>query len=157
VRDESKDVRNLGKPVDLAGRYFEEGADEVTFLNITSFRNSPLKDQPMLEVGTSRRGREACRCAYSRKNHETACAAWRLTCFSPLPPQQILRQASQRVFVPLTIGGGIRDTTDPDGTPHPALEVASEYFRSGADKVSIGSDAVLIAEEYIRTGQKTGA
>lgn len=31
-------VRNLGKPVDLARRYFEEGADEITFLNITSFR-----------------------------------------------------------------------------------------------------------------------
>ena len=28
-------VRNLGKPVELAGRYFAEGADEVTFLNIT--------------------------------------------------------------------------------------------------------------------------
>ena len=32
------EVRNLGKPVDLARRYFEEGADEVTFLNITGFR-----------------------------------------------------------------------------------------------------------------------
>lgn len=31
-------VRNLGKPVELAGRYFEEGADEVTFLNITGGR-----------------------------------------------------------------------------------------------------------------------
>jgi len=33
-----------------AQRYYEAGADEVTFLNITSFRNSPLRDQPMLEV-----------------------------------------------------------------------------------------------------------
>lgn len=33
-----------------------------------------------------------------------------------------------------------------------SLEVASEYFRSGADKVSIGSDAVYAAEAYIRTG-----
>lgn len=32
------------------------------------------------------------------------------------------------------------------------LEVASEYFRSGADKISIGSDAVYAAEEYIRSG-----
>jgi imidazole glycerol phosphate synthase subunit HisF len=32
------------------------------------------------------------------------------------------------------------------------LEVASEYFRSGADKISIGSDAVYTAEEYLRTG-----
>src|SRR5690606_26743721 len=39
-------VRNLGKPVDLAKRYYQQGADEVTFLNITSFRNCPLKDLP---------------------------------------------------------------------------------------------------------------
>ena len=110
-------VRNLGKPVALAEQYYNDGADEITFLNITSFRNSPLKDQPMLEV---------------------------------------LRCASQRVFVPLTIGGGIRDFTDTDGVKRSALDVASEYFRSGADKVSIGSDAVLIAEEYIKTGVKTG-
>jgi glutamine amidotransferase/cyclase len=32
------EVRNLGKPVALAKRYYDEGADEVTFLNITSFR-----------------------------------------------------------------------------------------------------------------------
>lgn len=32
------------------------------------------------------------------------------------------------------------------------LQVASEYFRSGADKISIGSDAVYAAEEYIRSG-----
>jgi glutamine amidotransferase/cyclase len=43
-------VRNLGKPVELAGRYFKEGADEVTFLNITGFRDFPLADMPMLEV-----------------------------------------------------------------------------------------------------------
>ncbi|GAB2216505.1 hypothetical protein Droror1_Dr00024279, partial [Drosera rotundifolia] len=36
------------------------------------------------------------------------------------------------------------------------LEVASEYFRSSADKISIGSDAVLAAEEYLRTELKTG-
>ncbi|KAF9383220.1 Histidine biosynthesis bifunctional protein hisB, partial [Podila verticillata] len=64
------DVRNLGKPVELARRYFEEGADEITFLNITSFRNCPLLDMPMLEV---------------------------------------LRRTSETVFVPLTIGGGIKD------------------------------------------------
>lgn len=114
----SNDVRNLGKPVELAKRYFEEGADEVTFLNITSFRNCPLGDTPMLEV---------------------------------------LKRTSETVFVPLTIGGGIRDVTDPDGTVHPAFEVAGEYFRSGADKVSIGSDAVYCAEKFIASGGvKTG-
>lgn len=104
---EDRRVRNLGKPVDLARRYFAEGADEIAFLNITSFRSCPLHDQPMLDV---------------------------------------VRGAAETVFVPLTIGGGIRDTTDPDGTKRSALDVAGAYFRSGADKVSIGSDAVFAVE-----------
>ncbi len=110
-------VRNMGRPVELARRYYGEGADEITFLNITGFRQFPLEDMPMLDV---------------------------------------LRQTSRNVFVPLTIGGGIRDYTDKDGRSYSALEVASEYFRSGADKVSIGSDAVRIAEDYLKTGHKTG-
>jgi imidazole glycerol-phosphate synthase len=61
----------------------------------------------------------------------------------------VLRKTSETVFVPLTIGGGIRDLTDPDGTVVPALQVAGEYFRSGADKVSIGSDAVYATEKYL--------
>jgi len=116
VREEGE-VRNLGKPVDLAARYFTEGADEITFLNITAFRDFPLKDQPMLEV---------------------------------------LRRTSETVFVPLTIGGGIREFTDTEGRHYSSLDVASEYFRSGADKISIGSDAVQVVEEYLRTGKKTG-
>ena len=55
VRDKgtaANDVRNLGLPVQLAGRYFVEGADEVTFLNITGFRDFPLGDLPMLEVSS---------------------------------------------------------------------------------------------------------
>ena len=47
------DVRNLGKPVGLAERYFREGADEISFLNITGFRDFPLEDLPMLEVHTA--------------------------------------------------------------------------------------------------------
>ncbi len=114
---EGGDVRNLGKPVELAQQYYAEGADEITFLNITGFRDFPLEDMPMLEV---------------------------------------LRQTSKNVFVPLTIGGGIRDYSDKNGHRYEALEVAAEYFRSGADKVSIGSDAVLIAEAYLQTGRRTG-
>ncbi|MFZ0728372.1 MAG: imidazole glycerol phosphate synthase subunit HisF [Desulfobacterales bacterium] len=110
-------VRNLGRPVTLAGRYYEEGADEITFLNITGFRDFPLEDMPMLEV---------------------------------------LKQTSRTVFVPLTIGGGIRDYTDKNNRAYSALEVAAEYFRSGADKVSIGSDAVLVVEDYLRSGVKSG-
>ncbi|XP_074571409.1 imidazole glycerol phosphate synthase hisHF, chloroplastic isoform X2 [Curcuma longa] len=98
VREQSneKEVRNLGKPVDLAGQYYKDGADEI------------------------------------------------------------LRYTSENVFVPLTVGGGIRDFTDGNGRYYSSLEVASEYFRSGADKISIGSDAVYAAEEYLRTGVKTG-
>jgi glutamine amidotransferase/cyclase len=103
--------------VELARRYYEEGADEITFLNITGFRDFPLKDMPMIKV---------------------------------------LENTSKNVFVPLTIGGGIREYTDSRGKTYTALDVASQYFRSGADKISIGSDAVAIAEQYLKTGVKTG-
>ncbi|MBW0542572.1 hypothetical protein O181_082287 [Austropuccinia psidii MF-1] len=103
-------VRNLGKPVDLARRYYDEGADEITFLNITSFRSCPLQDQPMLAV---------------------------------------LQKAAETVFVPFCVGGGIKDTVDPDGTTHSALEVATAYFRAGADKVSIGGEAVMAVEAML--------
>ena len=58
------------------------------------------------------------------------------------------------VSAPLCVlaGGGIRDYTDSEGVEYSALDVASSYFRSGADKVSLGSDAVLIAEEYWNSG-----
>jgi glutamine amidotransferase/cyclase len=69
---------------------------------------------------------------------------------------QVLQQASEKVFVPLTVGGGIREFTDADGRHYSALDVAAEYFRSGADKVSIGGDAVFAAEEFISSGKKSG-
>ena len=110
-------VRNLGKPVALAARYFQAGADEICLLNITSFRHSPLQDQPMLAV---------------------------------------VRAAAECVFVPLTIGGGVKDTVDPDGTKRSALEVAGAYFRAGADKVSIGSEAVYAVERLRQSGKLDG-
>jgi hypothetical protein len=61
-------VRNLGAPVELAGRYFAEGADELTFLNITGFRDFPLGDLPMLEVWPCRftpRAPPACQLLFS--------------------------------------------------------------------------------------------
>lgn len=110
-------VRDMGDPVDLARRYYEEGADEITFLNITGYRESPLHDLPLNDV---------------------------------------LKRTSRHVFVPLTIGGGIRAYTDADGNRHSALDVAAAYFRAGADKISIGSDAVDIVRQYLKTGRKTG-
>lgn len=69
---------------------------------------------------------------------------------------QVLKASSTNVFVPLTIGGGIRDFTDSTGATYSALQVAGEYFRSGADKVSIGSDAVEVALEFRQSGEKPG-
>lgn len=112
-KSEGNDVRNLGKPVEMAQKYYTQGADEVTFLNITSFRDCPLKDTPMLEV---------------------------------------LKRAAKTIFVPLTVGGGIKDIVDVDGTKKPAQEVASLYFQAGADKVSIGTDAVFAAEKFYSLG-----
>lgn len=107
-------VRNLGKPVSLASRYYQEGADEIAFLNITSFRHGVIEDMPML---------------------------------------QVLEEASKKIFVPLTVGGGIRSYTDPDsGQTWTALEVASRYFRAGADKISLGSDSVHAAEAFVASG-----
>ncbi|RHY34658.1 hypothetical protein DYB32_000765 [Aphanomyces invadans] len=88
---------------------FLGGADEIAFLNITSFREQPLDDSPMLAV---------------------------------------LEASSARVFVPLTVGGGIRGYTDATKRRWSALDVAARYFRAGADKISIGSDAVDAAEAY---------
>ena len=59
-RDGAKDVRNLGLPVALADRYFTEGADEVAFLNITGFRDSPLGDMPMLQARACSRVQPSC-------------------------------------------------------------------------------------------------
>jgi glutamine amidotransferase/cyclase len=109
-------VRNLGKPVSLAARYYSEGADEIAFLNITSFRQGVVEDMPML---------------------------------------QVLEEASKSIFVPLTVGGGIRSYTDSaSGQSWSALEVAARYFRAGADKISLGSDAVYAAESFIANGRK---
>ncbi|EDO34303.1 predicted protein [Nematostella vectensis] len=119
------DVKAVGDPVELGERFFSDGADEIAFLNITSFRSSPIHDLAMLKL---------------------------------------LRKCCERIFVPFTVGGGIRDiyALDPDsveeGKPvmrqFSALEVAAMYFKSGADKVSVASDAVYAAEEFIASGHK---
>ncbi|EFJ41811.1 hypothetical protein VOLCADRAFT_67859 [Volvox carteri f. nagariensis] len=116
-KDGGRDVRNLGKPVDLAARYFEEGADEVAFLNITGFRDCVMEDTPMLEV---------------------------------------LRRASERVFVPLTAGGGGREGGEKGGRGE--RRSRHQTAESGADKVSIGSDAVDAAQAYyVRGGVADGS
>ncbi|XP_024200405.1 imidazole glycerol phosphate synthase hisHF, chloroplastic [Rosa chinensis] len=60
-----------------------------------------------------------------------------------LPMLQVLRYASENIFVPFTVGGGIRDFTNATG-------------KCGPDKISIGSDAVYAVEEYLRNGVNCG-
>lgn len=109
-------VRNLGKPVELAHRYFTDGADEITFLNICAFRSEPVGDLPLVHL---------------------------------------LEAVSRKVYVPLCVGGGIRSYVDSEGHSVSAVDVASAYFRAGADKISIGSDAVYAAEKYYEGGAQS--
>ncbi|KAI9293872.1 imidazole glycerol phosphate synthase hisHF [Neoconidiobolus thromboides FSU 785] len=113
-KDESNSIRNLGQPVEIAKKYYDAGADEICFLNITSFKNCPINDLPMLKI---------------------------------------LQLASEKLFVPLTVGGGIKDFSY-NNTVIDAVDVAGIYFRNGADKVSIGSDAVVSAMNYYKNNQQ---
>ncbi len=84
-----KQLRYAGLPWKLAEKYYEEGADEICFLDITA---SKEKRQTMAEV---------------------------------------IKKTSRKVFVPITVGGGIRSVED-----------ARTVFEAGADKVSINSAAL---------------
>jgi cyclase len=90
-------LRDAGDPVELARRYDEQGADELTFLDITA----------------SSGGRETT--------------------------YEVVRRTAEQVFIPLTVGGGVRSVADVDA-----------LLRAGADKVGVNTAAVarpdLIAE-----------
>ncbi|MCU4297938.1 imidazole glycerol phosphate synthase subunit HisF [Brevibacterium permense] len=83
------DLRDAGDPVELARRYGESGADELTFLDVTA----------------------------SSGDRETV--------------HDIVRACAEEVFIPLTVGGGIRSVADVD-----------RLLRDGADKVSVNTSAV---------------
>jgi len=82
-------LRDAGDPVELAGRYNEQGADEVVFLDITA---SKEKRGIIVEV---------------------------------------IKRAADELFLPLTVGGGIR-----------TLDDIQQILRAGADKVSVNTSAV---------------
>jgi len=86
-------LRDAGDPVELASRYDADGADELTFLDITA----------------SSSGRE--------------------TTF------EMVRRTAERVFIPLTVGGGVRSVSDVDA-----------LLRAGADKVGVNTAAVARPE-----------
>ncbi len=84
------DIKDAGDPIEVAKRYDVEGADEITFLDITA----------------SHEGRDTT--AY------------------------MVEKIAEQVFIPLTVGGGIRKTED-----------VLAMLNAGADKVAINSAAVL--------------
>lgn len=84
-----QNLKETGDPVELATRYFTEGADELALLDITA----------------TVEGRGAM--------------------------IDIIRRCAESIFIPLTVGGGIRSVQD-----------VSELLAAGADKVSVGSAGV---------------
>ncbi len=84
-----KELRDAGDPVEQAALYSEEGADEITFLDITA----------------------------SQQNRDTIF--------------DVVAKTAKQVFIPLTVGGGVRKIDD-----------ILKLLRVGADKVSINSAAV---------------
>jgi cyclase len=99
------DLRDAGDPVEMARVYDAEGADELTFLDITA----------------------------SSGSRETT--------------YDVVRRTAESVFIPLTVGGGVRSVADVD-----------RLLRAGADKVAVNTAAVdrpeLIAEIADRFGNQ---
>ncbi len=84
------ELRDAGDPVEIARRYDEQGADELTFLDITASSD----DRGIIF--------------------------------------RIIEQVAEQVFIPLTVGGGVREVQD-----------VRKLLNAGADKVSINTSAVL--------------
>src|SRR3984957_7424315 len=100
-----ENLRDAGDPVELAAAYDAEGADELTFLDVTASSSGRVT---MLEV---------------------------------------VRRTAEQVFIPLTVGGGVRTVADVD-----------VLLRAGADKVSINTAAIarpeLLAEMAAQFGSQ---
>jgi imidazole glycerol-phosphate synthase subunit HisF len=98
------DLRDAGDPVELARRYDAEGADELTFLDVTA----------------------------SSGNRETT--------------YDVVRRTAEEVFIPLTVGGGVRSAEDVD-----------RLLRAGADKVGVNTAAVARPELVAEIASRFGA
>ncbi|MGY1724227.1 imidazole glycerol phosphate synthase subunit HisF [Blastococcus sp. SYSU DS0533] len=97
------DLRDAGDPVEMARVYDAEGADELTFLDITA----------------------------SSGNRETT--------------YDVVRRTAESVFIPLTVGGGVRGVEDVD-----------KLLRAGADKVAVNTAAVARPELIAEIAQRFG-
>ena len=99
------ELRDAGDPVEIAKRYDDQGADELTFLDITASSD----DRGILF--------------------------------------RIIEQVASQVFIPLTVGGGVREVQD-----------VRNLLNAGADKVSINTAAVvnpqLVADASARYGSQ---
>ena len=98
------DIRDAGDPVEIARRYDEQGADEITFLDITA----------------------------SAHNRDTLV--------------HVVEAVAGQVFIPLTVGGGIRTVDD-----------IRRMLNAGADKVSINTAAVTRPEFVKEAAERFGA
>jgi cyclase len=98
------ELRDAGDPVEIAARYNEQGADELTFLDITATSD----------------GRDLI--------------------------LHIIEAVASQVFIPLTVGGGVR-----------AVEDVRRLLNAGADKVSFNSAAVARPEVIREASDKYGA
>ena len=98
------DIRDAGDPVEVAKRYDSEGADEITFLDITA----------------------------SSDNRETMV--------------HMVEKVAAEVFIPLTVGGGIRKVED-----------IRTMLNAGADKVGINTAAVFNPEFVQQASDKVGS
>jgi hypothetical protein len=78
------------------------------------------------EAGSWHHVRAAAPAAAADDDDDTSCPA--AAAAAVVGALQVLQSASERVFVPLTVGGGIRGFSA-QGRDYPALQVASEYFR----------------------------
>lgn len=99
-----ENLRDAGDPVELAKRYNEEGADELTFLDVTASKDGR---GTMLDV---------------------------------------VRRTAEQVFIPLTVGGGVRSEEDVD-----------QLLRAGADKVSVNTAAIARPELLSELSRRFGA
>ena len=98
------DIKDAGDPVEVARRYDREGADEITFLDITA----------------------------TSDNRGTIV--------------HVVEQVADEVFIPLTVGGGIRE-----------LEDIRTMLHAGADKVGINSAAIFRPEFVREAAEKFGS
>jgi len=97
-------LRDAGDPVELARKYYEQGADEITFLDVTATVDN------------------------------------RATTYD------VVRATAEQVFIPLTVGGGVRSAED-----------VARLLASGADKVGVNSAAIARPELVGEIADRFGA